>query len=83
MDINELELWWASLPVTRKEEIAKKGLTKGFANHSFDEAEVRYPACTRWWESLTPERKEWIYAHCTNRHGYVRSEWTDANPYGD
>ena len=44
MDINELELWWASLPVTRKEEIAKKGLTKGFANHSFDEAEVRYPA---------------------------------------
>ena len=24
-----------------------------------------------------------ISDHCTNRHGYVRSEWTDANPYGD
>lgn len=83
MDNNELELWWSSLPVSRKEEIARKGLTKLSSGAPIDESEVVYPACTRWWSSLTPERKEWIYAHCTNRHGYVRAEWTDANPYGD
>lgn len=83
MDNNELELWWASLPVKRKEEIARKGLTKMSNGDSFDESKAVYPACTKWWEALSQERKEWIYAHCTNRHGYVRSEWTDANPYGD
>lgn len=83
MDINELELWWASLPVARKEEIARKGIAKGSGSDSFNESDVTYPACSRWWLSLSNEKKEWIHAHCTNRHGYVRSEWTDANPYGD
>ena len=71
----ELETWWASLSIAQKERIAGKG--------SSDETMHHYPACTAWWISIDESLRDKIYAHCTNRHGYVVKEWDDANPYGD
>ncbi len=80
---NELELWWASLSVAQKERIARKGLTKAAGGQPVDEALVRYPACTVWWENLDEARKDSIHNHCVDRHAYLMKDWDDANPYGD
>lgn len=77
----DMESWWASLPVAQKERIARKGMAK--AGTPADESQVLYPACSRWWVGLDEDRKQWIYDHCTGRHGLTQAEWNDANPYGD
>lgn len=79
----EFEIWWSSLAVTQKERIARKALTKAAADGVVDEEQVRYPACTRWWNTLDEERKRTIHDHCVDRHGYLLPEWDNANPYGD
>ena len=78
----EMEIWWSSLPVTEKERIARKGLTKASPDGQVDEADVLYPACTRWWNALEQSRKEKIYTHCVHGHGLQLQEWNDADPYG-
>ena len=45
--------------------------------------QVRYPACTRWWNSLPDEQRKFVHDHCVGHHGYLQKEWDDANPYGD
>lgn len=82
MEKVDLELWWASLPVKEKERIARKGLTKASKDGNVDSALYFYPACTRWWESLETSHKEFIYAHCSVKHGDVMKDWDEANPYG-
>ena len=83
MHCNELEIWWSSLPVTQKERIARKALTKTAPDGIADEAQYRYPACTCWWNGLDEERKQTIHDHCVDRHGYLLHEWNNADPYGD
>ena len=73
MKAEELEIWWASLPVTEKERIAGKGKAD----------DPSYPACTRWWSALPHDKQVRIYEHCSSRHGDVVREWDEANPYGD
>ena len=79
----ELETWWASLTIAQKERIARKGQTKTAPGGEVDEELVRYPACTRWWNSLDEPLKEKVHDHCVDRHGYLLMEWRDADPYGD
>ena len=79
----ELETWWASLTIAQKERIARKGQTKTAPGGKVDEELVRYPACTRWWNSLDEPLKEKVHDHCVDRHGYLLMEWRDADPYGD
>ena len=57
----DLEIWWSSLPISEKERIARKGLSK--AGQKEDDSLILYPGCTRWWQSLEEKRKESIYAH--------------------
>lgn len=83
MHTSELEIWWSSLAVSQKERIARKGLSKASPDGCVDEEQVRYPACTRWWNSLDETRKQTIHDHCVGRHGYFLNEWNDAEPYGD
>ena len=66
---DKLEIWWASLTIAQKERI--------------DEEMVRYPACSRWWNSLDEESRQKIHDHCVDRHGYLLQEWNEADPYGD
>ncbi|MBQ9185698.1 MAG: hypothetical protein IJ151_09555 [Bacteroidales bacterium] len=80
--MNEIEIWWTSLPITEKERIARKGLSKS-GRVAVDEADVLYPACTRWWNSLESSRKVKIHDHCVLKHGDELKEWDEANPYGD
>ena len=80
---NELVLWWASLPISQKERIARKALTKATPGTEVPEADYQYPACTRWWESLDPAQKQKIHDHCVDHHGYLRPEWNEDDPYGD
>ena len=79
----ELETWWASLTIAQKERIARKGQSKTAPGGEVDEELVRYPACTRWWNSLDEPLKEKVHDHCVDRHGYLLMEWRDADPYGD
>ena len=79
----ELEIWWASLTIAQKERIARKGQSKTAPGGEVDEELVRYPACTRWWNSLDKPLKEKVHDHCVDRHGYLLMEWRDADPYGD
>jgi hypothetical protein len=80
---NEMETWWASLTIAQKERIARKGQAKTTPGGKVDEELVRYPACTRWWNSLDEPLKEKVHDHCVDRHGYLLMEWRDADPYGD
>ena len=70
---DNLELWWASLPVSEKERIATKASGQP----------VTYPGCTAWWNALEQKVKEKIHEHCVARHGDILREWDSANPYGD
>lgn len=80
----ELETWWASLSVPQKERVARKALTKASPDGApAEEADYRYPACSRWWNALPADRQRAIHDHCVSRHGYLLREWDDANPYGD
>jgi len=81
--INEIEIWWSSLPVSEKERIAKKGLTKSSEDGQVDESLYQYPECTRWWNALEAGRKKKIYDHCVGRHGLALHDWNEADPYGD
>ena len=47
-----------------------------------DEALVRYPACTRWWNAVPDADKQKIHDHCVDRHGYLLADWNEADPYG-
>ena len=83
MKKTELDIWWASLTIAQKERIARKGLSKTAPDGNVDEELVRYPGCSRWWNSLNVERQTVIHDHCVDRHGYLLQEWNDAKPYGD
>ena len=80
---DNLEIWWSSLTIAQKERIARKGLSKANPDAPVNEDEVRYPACSRWWNSLPDEQKETIHDHCVDRHGYLLLEGKEADPYGD
>ena len=80
---DNLEIWWASLTIAQKERIARKGLAKASPGKEVDEEQVRYPACTRWWNTLDQTSKLKIYVHCVVRHGDQLKEWKEGNPYGD
>ncbi|MBR1407227.1 MAG: hypothetical protein IJ578_09915 [Bacteroidales bacterium] len=79
----ELETWWSSLTIAQKERIARKAAAKASADGTVDEAAVRYPACTQWWNGLDETTRQTIYDHCVDRHGYLLKDWNDATPYGD
>ncbi len=83
MHNDNLEIWWASLTIAQKERIARKGLTKASPDGKVDDEMVRYPACTRWWNSLDAQTQQKVHDHCVDRHGYLLQEWNDADPYGD
>ena len=83
MHNDNLEIWWASLTIAQKERIARKGQAKASPDGKVDEELVKYPACTRWWNSLDEPLKEKVHDHCVDRHGYLLMEWRDADPYGD
>ena len=83
MHNDNLEIWWASLTIAQKERIARKGLTKASPDGKVDDELVRYPACTRWWNSLDEKTQQKVHDHCVDRHGYLLKEWNDADPYGD
>lgn len=76
----DLEIWWSSLPISEKERIARKGMSK---DGPVNEDLVRYPACTVWWNKLDASRQEFIYLHCVAKHGDELREWKEGNPYGD
>ena len=80
---NTIEIWWTSLPISEKERIAKKGLTKAAGGAEVEAGAYTYPHCTAWWNNQTEENKQKIYIHCVNRHGDELKEWDNANPYGD
>ncbi|MBR1677917.1 MAG: hypothetical protein IJ701_00490 [Bacteroidales bacterium] len=83
MQNDNLDIWWSSLTIAQKERIARKALSKASQDGTVDESLVRYPACTRWWNSLDEARKATIHDHCVDRHGYLLQEWNNAKPYGD
>jgi hypothetical protein len=83
MHNDNLDIWWASLTIAQKERIARKGLTKASPDGKVDDELVRYPACTRWWNSLDAQTQQKVHDHCVDRHGYLLQEWNDADPYGD
>ena len=80
---DNLDIWWASLTIAQKERIARKGLTKASPDGKVDEALVRYPACSRWWNTLEEAVKQKVHDHCVDHHGYLLQDWNDADPYGD
>ena len=83
MNTSELEMWWSSLTIAQKERIAHKALKKAAHGGQFSEEDATYPGCSRWWCSLDAEAQTRIHDHCETHHGYVMSEWNDADPYGD
>ena len=78
----ELEKWWASLTISQKERIARKGLSKISPDGNIDESLVTYPACSAWWSSLDDDTRIFIYGHCVDTHGFLLKEWNEADPYG-
>ena len=83
MHNDNLDIWWASLTIAQKERIARKGLTKASPDGKVEDELVRYPACTRWWNSLDAQTQQKVHDHCVDHHGYLLQEWNDADPYGD
>ena len=83
MHNDDLAIWWASLTIAQKERIARKGQAKASPDGKVDEELVKYPACSRWWNTLEEDGKHKIHDHCVDRHGYLLLEWNDADPYGD
>ena len=83
MSDNINEIWWTSLPISEKERIARKSLSKASKDGAVDESQFIYPACTRWWNTLDAAVKQKIHDHCVLRHGDALKEWDSANPYGD
>lgn len=83
MNNTELDNWWASIPISQKERIARKSFTKTHPGEPVDESQVIYPACTRLWGELDEERKNKIYEHCVHRHDLGEKEWNAGDPYGD
>ena len=83
MEKIDFDAWWASLPISRKERIARKALSKANPGQAVDESTVLYPACTVWWGSIDDKQREAIYDHCTNRHGDLQQDWQEGDPYGD
>jgi len=69
----KLDIWWSSLTIAQKERIAAKAAAKD----ENENADVRYPACTKWWNSITEERRQWIYDHCTDKHGLLLAKWNE------
>ena len=57
-----LNIWWSALTIAQKERIAAKAAEK----EGNKDADVRYPACSRWWISISEEQRQWIYDHCTD-----------------
>ena len=51
MHNDELDIWWTSLSIGQKERRATKGLSTMSPEGKADMDQVRYPACTRWWNS--------------------------------
>ena len=76
-------MWWSSLPISEKERIARKGLSKRTADGKVDDSLVFYPACTVWSNNLDIKQKETIYRHSVAKHGDELKEWKEGNPYGD
>lgn len=72
--MNELDTWWASLKVVEKEHIATKATRKDSGDETI---EVKYPECSRWWLSISEERKQAIHDHCTDKHGLLLPEWKE------
>lgn len=68
-----VDIWWSSLTIVQKERIAAKAAEK----EGNKDADVTYPACTRWWNSITEERRQWIYDHCTDKHGLLLAKWKE------
>lgn len=69
----DLESWWASLAVVEKERIATNAARKaGNPN-----VVVRYPDCTRWWNTIPTDKKVSIHNHCTDKHGLLLPEWKE------
>ena len=62
---DNLEIWWSSLTIAQKERIARKGQTKASPDGKVDEALVRYPACTRWWNAVPDADKQKIHGGTT------------------
>ena len=79
---DNLEIWWSSLTIAQKERIARKGQKKASPDGYVDEAQVCYPACTCWWNSLPEADRQRIHDHCVDRHGYLLADWNEADPYG-
>ena len=79
---DNLDIWWASLTIAQKERVARKGQTKASPDGKVAEEQVRYPACTRWCNTLEEAGKQKIHDHCVDHHGYLLQEWNEADPYG-
>jgi len=74
-----LDSWWSGLRVTEKERIAEKIVAK----NPDIKGETAYPHCTDLWQSLSEERKIWIYSHCKFKHGYLDKIEFDGEPLTD
>lgn len=67
--------WWAGLTIGQKERIARKA-----AQETGMSVGTTYPACSRWWMTLSEERKTTICDHCTDRHGYLLADDKKGKP---
>ena len=67
MEITELDSWWSSLTTERKSHIASKVMKR----------KVDYPESTEVWQGLSEERKQAIYEHCTDKHGFFVDAWQE------
>lgn len=61
--------WWAGLTIGQKERIARKA-----ASETGMPTDPLYPACSRWWMTLSEEQKAANRDHCTDRHGYLLAD---------
>ena len=77
MNSETLDAWWASLTMFQKERIASKAVSKSEGK----EVRISYPACTEWWVSTSPEVRQRVYEHCTDKHGLLLEEWRDGKTY--
>lgn len=68
--------WWAGLTIAQKERIATKARSKSQPAGT-PVVPVLYPMCSTWWNSLDEEHKTWLHDHCSDRHGYILTEWTE------
>lgn len=68
-----LNIWWSSLTIAQKERIATKAAKK----EGNENADIRYPECSKWWISISEEQRQWIYDHCTDKHGMLLTKWKE------